>query len=426
MPQNIDQYAKRRFLRLHTALLGGGILFGILAVCITEFANRGAFVPVFDTGFNNSLLASIATLLLAHFTYMKLDRLPGSSPQLMAIPTLMLFFFIVIAGLFFSRLEYSRTMLGGGFLGMLFWYFIATFTFRRVEMGRIGMCPGVSLADLIEIRGVEWIELDSPNNREWELDAVVIGEPGNLTPKWKQFITQCRLDGIPVYQQNTVQEHLTGKVDINDISADKQASFLSGKNYLFLRHIVDRLIAFIFLPISIFLLAIIAFAIKLDDGGPVFYKQKRTGFKGREFTIYKLRTMKAAPDIENEREAAKTKTNDQRITRFGRFLRKSRLDETPQIFNILLGQMAWIGPRPNATPLSNWYRSEFGQYDLRYLVPPGITGWAQVNQGHVSTLEDEREKVAYDLYYAKHVSFSLDALIVLKTIKVVLTGRGAR
>ncbi len=180
------------------------------------------------------------------------------------------------------------------------------------------------------------------------------------------------------------------------------------------------------MPFVAAVLCLAAIAIKLDDGGKVFFVQERTGHKGKLFKMIKIRTMTDKMLVEDKTEAARTVDNDARITRVGKVIRISRIDELPQIFNILMGQMSWIGPRPNAVSLSAWYRAEFSQYDLRYVVPPGITGWAQVNQGHVSTVNEEREKVAYDLFYAKNVSFALDLLIVFKTFGVVFSGRGAK
>src|SRR6201991_52914 len=146
------------------------------------------------------------------------------------------------------------------------------------------------------------------------------------------------------------------------------------------------------------------------------------GYRGVPFTVYKFRTMTVAqPTGETELRNAITEAGDSRVTRIGRFLRQSRLDEVPQLMNILRGEMSWIGPRPEALVLSQWYEKELPFYRYRHIVRPGITGWAQVNQGHVADVADVLWKLQYDFYYIKYFSPWLDMLIVLRTIRTMLT-----
>jgi lipopolysaccharide/colanic/teichoic acid biosynthesis glycosyltransferase len=169
----------------------------------------------------------------------------------------------------------------------------------------------------------------------------------------------------------------------------------------------------------------IAVAIRLESRGPALFRQSRVGHAGKIITVYKFRTMRPA-EIEDERDSAKTRDDDDRITRVGQSLRKLRLDELPQIFNILKWQMSWIGPRPEAEVLSLWYTGEIPFYRYRHVVKPGISGWAQVNQGHVAEVDEVHRKLQYDFYYIKYFSPWLDLLILLRTIKTMLTGWGAR
>ena len=177
------------------------------------------------------------------------------------------------------------------------------------------------------------------------------------------------------------------------------------------------------------LIAVVALTVRARMGRPVLFAQSRPGQGGRLFTVYKFRTMRVPGDEleeEDERSAAMTSDDDDRITRVGRFLRNSRLDEVPQVINILLWQMSWIGPRPEAHLLSGWYTDEIPFYRYRHVVKPGISGWAQVNQGHVAEVEEVHRKLQYDFYYIKYFSPWLDLLILLRTIKTMLTGWGAR
>jgi lipopolysaccharide/colanic/teichoic acid biosynthesis glycosyltransferase len=188
--------------------------------------------------------------------------------------------------------------------------------------------------------------------------------------------------------------------------------------------------AIILLPILLPLLAVVAVAITLDSRGPVLFRQQRMGFRGKPFQVYKFRTMRepviAAASGDDERKQAMTQNEDHRITRVGKFLRRTRIDEIPQIINILRGEMSWIGPRPEAMSLSGWYQRELPFYSYRHVVKPGITGWAQVNQGHVAEIGDVHYKLCYDFYYIKYLSAWLDALILFRTVRTVITGSGSK
>ena len=166
-----------------------------------------------------------------------------------------------------------------------------------------------------------------------------------------------------------------------------------------------------------------ALAIRLESPGPALFVQNRVGQKGREFKIYKFRSMR----IDSERHGAQFATaGDERITRIGRFIRKTRLDELPQFWNILKGDMSLIGPRPEQKAFVENFEHSIPFYNYRHIVKPGISGWAQVMQGYTADNDTTQIKVEYDFYYIKHFSFSLDVLIFFKTIKTMLTGFGAR
>jgi lipopolysaccharide/colanic/teichoic acid biosynthesis glycosyltransferase len=172
------------------------------------------------------------------------------------------------------------------------------------------------------------------------------------------------------------------------------------------------------------LIPFIVLAIRLDSAGPVLYKQKREGLGGVPFFCYKFRTMRQ--DAEADTGATWATDDDPRITRFGRFLRASRLDEIPQMWCVFKGDMAFVGPRPERPEFVQWLSREIPYYQVRNAVRPGITGWAQVRYKYGNTLEDAREKLQYDLFYIKNASLGLDLLIMFHTIKIVLLGRGSQ
>jgi lipopolysaccharide/colanic/teichoic acid biosynthesis glycosyltransferase len=190
----------------------------------------------------------------------------------------------------------------------------------------------------------------------------------------------------------------------------------------------ERIFSFVLsalgLALTLPLMALIALAIRLDSAGPAIFRQKRIGQNGKTFTLFKFRTMLDGSDKdENHRPAELT---DSRFTRVGRFLRRSRIDELPQLFNILLGDMNFVGPRPFVHNQEQECVEKIPHYRQRWLVKPGATGWAQVNRGYCETIEDNVEKFAYDLFYIKNASFGLDLLILVKTMKILLLGRGSR
>jgi lipopolysaccharide/colanic/teichoic acid biosynthesis glycosyltransferase len=179
------------------------------------------------------------------------------------------------------------------------------------------------------------------------------------------------------------------------------------------------------LPIALPIMAIVAITIRLDSKGPVLFRQKRVGHSGHPIVVYKFRTMRGV-EAADDRNAAMTRSDDDRITAVGKVLRSLRIDELPQIINILRWEMSWIGPRPEAEVLSVWYTSEIPFYRYRHVVKPGISGWAQVNQGHVAEVDEVHRKLQYDFYYIKYFSPWLDVLILFRTIKTMLTGFGSR
>jgi lipopolysaccharide/colanic/teichoic acid biosynthesis glycosyltransferase len=165
-------------------------------------------------------------------------------------------------------------------------------------------------------------------------------------------------------------------------------------------------------------------AIKLDSPGPVLYRQERVGRGGKPFFCYKFRTMRQ--DAEADTGPTWALDDDPRITRIGRFLRTSRIDEIPQLWCVLRGDMAFVGPRPERPEFVEWLSKQLPYYGVRHMVRPGITGWAQVRYKYGNTIEDAKEKLQFDLFYIKNASLGLDVFIMFQTIKIVLLGRGAQ
>ncbi len=190
-----------------------------------------------------------------------------------------------------------------------------------------------------------------------------------------------------------------------------------------IKRIMDVLISFLGLILATPIMIIASILIKLESRGPAFFSQKRVGLNDKEFTIYKLRSMRN--DAEKN-GAVWAKENDNRVTKLGRFIRKVRIDELPQLWNVLKGDMSLIGPRPERMVFVKELEEELPYYYIRHTVKPGLTGWAQINYPYGATKKDALEKLEYELYYIKNMSILFDIKIMLKTIGVMLFGQGAR
>ena len=242
-----------------------------------------------------------------------------------------------------------------------------------------------------------------------------------------QEILTAKLSGIKVYDAPSFYELMTGKLLIEHINPSWLIFCDGFKNTIFTKVckiFSDRLIAFLGLVLSSPVLLFVALIIKLESPGPVIFSQTRVGRQGRLFTIYKLRTM--VQDAEKESGPQWAKKNDPRITNFGAFLRKIRLDEFPQLYNVLKGDLSIVGPRPERPKFVKELKKIIPYYSKRHFANPGITGWAQINYPYGDSVEDAVEKLRYDLYYMKHVSIWLDLYIIFQTFNVMVFRKGAR
>ncbi len=191
----------------------------------------------------------------------------------------------------------------------------------------------------------------------------------------------------------------------------------------FTRQVVSILAAAVGLLLFLPFFPFVVLAVKISSNGPLFFLQPRVGMGGRVFNVIKFRTMVTDAEAGGAKWATK---NDPRVTPVGRFMRKTRIDEVPQLWNVLRGDMGFVGPRPERPEFVSWLTEELPFYYLRTLIRPGLTGWAQVRYGYGATLAETKEKLEYDLYYIKHMSLGLDLLIMFETIKTILRRRGAQ
>ena len=283
--------------------------------------------------------------------------------------------------------------------------------------------------DVIENERV--IHLDHPLRdivRENQIDEIVLAVDDRRKALPVHEILDCKMDGVTVIDMMTFFERETGKVKLELVNPSwlfLSDGFRISNVSLVIKRSLDILISLLFLPIFLPVMLVVVIAIWLESRGqgPIIYRQTRVGNGGREFQIYKFRSMDV--DAEEDGVAQWAKKHDARITRVGAVIRKIRLDELPQLFNVIKGDMSFVGPRPERPEFVKELEEKYPYYRERHRLRPGLTGWAQIRYEYGSNSEDAFEKLKYDLYYTKNCSIFLDLLIILHTIEVVLMGKGA-
>lgn len=258
------------------------------------------------------------------------------------------------------------------------------------------------------------------------VDRVIVAMENRRGKMPVRELLDLRLRGVVIEDANFLMERLLGRLPLDGLNPSALI-FTHGFNVKASQQIVRRLVSILVSLVGLLIclpfIPFIMLAVRLSSPGPVFFKQTRVGLRGREFSVIKFRTMGQDAEANGAKWATK---DDPRITRLGKFMRKTRLDEIPQLWNVLRGEMGFVGPRPERPEFVKWLQTEIPFYDLRHIIRPGITGWAQVRYRYGASLEDTKQKLEYDLYYVKHLSVGLDLLIMFETIKTIILRRGAQ
>ncbi len=260
-----------------------------------------------------------------------------------------------------------------------------------------------------------------------QIDEIALAVSDNPSGSLMQAIMDCHERGIAITPMPLLYEQMTGKIAVEHIGSQWYVALPIGSGhpdtlFRWSKRILDVIVGLLAALVFVVLAPFLAIAIAIDSRGGVFYRQERVGMYGRVFTVVKFRTMRA--DAEKDGKARWASSGDQRITPIGRFLRKSRLDELPQVLNVLRGEMSIVGPRPERQQFIDELQKQIPFYRTRLAAKPGLTGWAQVNHGYGATVEDALVKLQYDLYYLKHQSPWFDLNIILRTVAVVLKMKG--
>lgn len=260
-----------------------------------------------------------------------------------------------------------------------------------------------------------------------KIDRIIVALPDRRTKLPMSALLECKMQGVSVEEGTTFNERMTGQIPIDQLKPSWMVfseGFKSLRSRKMVKRVFDVCFAISYLIIAAPIALLTAILIKLDSEGPVILKQVRVGENGKEFNIYKFRSMRQDAEAATGPQWA-SKTDD-RVTSVGRIIRKLRIDEIPQLINVLKGDMSFVGPRPERPHFVKMLKESIPYYEIRSAVKPGITGWAQIKYEYGATVQDALEKLQYDIYYIKNMSPILDTLIFFWTIKVVLTGKGAR
>ena len=258
------------------------------------------------------------------------------------------------------------------------------------------------------------------------IDRVIVAMENRRESLPIRELLDLRLCGVVVDNSSAIMERLSGRLPLEGLYPSTlifAEGFRVRPSQQLVRRILSFAVSLVALLICLPFIPFIMLAVRLSSPGPIFFSQVRVGQFGRLFTAYKFRTMRQNAEANG---AVWAQANDPRVTRIGRLMRKTRLDEIPQLWNVLRGDMAFVGPRPERPEFVRWLSREISFYDLRHMIRPGLTGWAQVRFQYGASLEETKRKLEYDLYYVKHQSIGLDLLIMFETIKTIVLRRGAQ
>lgn len=398
------------------------ILIGILPPLIFVGPVFYGSILLWDAIFN-SMLVNVLALFLSIFIQQRFEAHPQKNPVAYIVPITLCVYTLLLSLVFFLHAPYAvKVIVMGVVLTIVFLATLHAIKGNHKQRRFLAIPLGETL-NLKDSDHYKFRRLTKPVLPKACIDGIVADlNTGVLTDEWERFIALCALKRIPIYNLMQFNETMTGRVSIKYLSENDLGVLAPSILRMNIKQLFDILFILMVSPAILPLTLLIALWIRLDTPGGAIYIQERMGFNGRPFRVFKFRSMVVEHEGSDFTEADEVN----RITKVGKVIRKYRLDELPQFWNILRGEMSLIGPRPESLVLARWYENEVPFFQYRHVVRPGISGWAQVKQGYAAGIDEMREKLAYDFYYIKHFSVWLDMLIWYKTIKTVFTGFGSR
>ncbi|WP_233177103.1 exopolysaccharide biosynthesis polyprenyl glycosylphosphotransferase [Ralstonia sp. ASV6] len=421
-----SETARRRSRMFGWALTGHLVIAANLALSIA--AHRFGWVtPAFAYTVLWGVLPYWLAFVLLDNT-LHLPPIEGNS-IVVTVTLVPVIFLLVLFAMF--HLEYSRGAVLLSYVTTLLWVRkgYRSFVEQYVPVyGYTNAADYMQLQELLNVAGARATRSACTFRKLASLDEAV-GCDGLLVdrfstsdPERTRMLARLKLSHVRIYSIEKLAELLTGRVGLSHIDDNFFDDYADHYFYSLLKRLIDITAVLVLIPVALPLSVLVAVAIRLESRGPALFRQLRSGLDDVPFTMYKFRSM-AVTDTAPAQFASHA---DPRITRVGKWIRKYRFDELPQLWNVLRGDMSMIGPRPEQVPMVKQFSDTIPFYPYRHLVRPGLSGWAQVQQGYVSNEKETVTKLSYDLYYVKHCSLALDLLIGAKTIQTILTGFGAR
>lgn len=409
-------------------------LVGILVLLLSYLIGRGLHQAQLVTyQFPQTILwCALPYLLAAHWLYAGAG-LPATERSSLLLVTTSIPFLLTPLGFALVQQPYSRGAVLLVYLLSTCWFFLGDWLHRRHHPPRFA-CLDPDIQNLLENligketlgrQAIEFVPWPSGNqvwNFAQSFDGVIVNRRVPANEVRNHLLSQLKLNHLRLYSVEALAEVLSGRKMLPS-GADELWQMDGNPAYDVVKRVMDVISVLTTLPLWLPLCALVGLAVKLDSPGPMLFSQERVGLNGRSFRLWKFRSMRHEDALKTAQFA---QHGDQRITRLGRTIRRWRLDELPQFWNVLLGDMSLIGPRPEQTEFVQGFAARIRAYPYRHLVRPGLTGWAQVLQGYAGSEDETAVKLSYDLYYVAHYSAALDLLIAYKTLRIVLSGFGVR
>lgn len=416
----------RRASRMLSWAMLGLVIFGLNTILAEYLHHAGVVTYVFTRTLLWGVVPYLCTFVLLHRS-LHLPSMEGNSLVGISATLPFVVLLLVFAGF---HIEYSRGALLLGYLTTLAWSAIGYRRFVQNYVPVVGYTDPLALEHLQTILAMPGATPAAPTRFEpigsiedaVYCDGLMLERNATADPERTRTLARLKLSHVRMYSVERIGEMLTGRVGLDHIDENFLDDYARHYLYGFVKRLLDIAAVLCLAPVALPVSLVTALAVRLESPGPVLFRQARVGLLGDPFTMLKFRSMTFQPDAAAQFAAR----HDPRVTRVGRIIRKYRFDELPQLWNVLVGDMSLIGPRPEQVPMVDTFAETIAYYPYRHLVRPGLSGWAQVQQGYVGSHAETVTKLSYDLYYVKHCSFALDLLIAVKTVRTLLTGYGAR
>ncbi len=370
-----------------------------------------------------SLLVNLIALVTSSLILHQFQQYPQKNALAYLLPTTFVTFGALIGLVWLFRIPYAVKLILFGLAATFVFLGVQYVILRRHLSLTLLYIPLGGCQSLENSTGILFRPLLKPLLPRTSFSGIVVDLHSQaLTSDWERFLAKCTLANIPVYNLMQLNERISGRVNVNHLAENDFGDLAPSQLRQAMKRLIETVFILLISPVLLPVIAVIALCIKRESPGGAFFIQKRMGLGGHSFNMVKFRSM----FIDRPGNHFTEDGECHRVTRIGKILRKYRLDELPQFWNVLRGEMSLIGPRPESLALAEWYQQDVPFFAYRHVVRPGISGWAQVMHGYAAEVDGMKEKLSYDFYYIKHFSFWLDLLIWYKTIRTVFTGFGAR